>query len=627
MIVAQLFGPPSITIDGSPPPAELLWRKHLALCLILWGSDGRRRSRDQLIGMLWPDKDERAARHSLNEGLRVIRKVAGEQAIESDGQNVAWVGALDLDVDRFASVEREDATAAAALAIGPYCDGFVVPGADGCEQWLDAERRRWQPRLVKVLVAAAARAADGGELATALTLTDRAVRIDPHSEVAARAAITTRWLHGDRGGAVAYGQAFAARLESELGLALDPSTAELLQRVARESRPRVAEGNQEARRGPLCGREHQLARLLEQLRAAMTESHPALLIITGGPGTGRSRLLEEVSSRALVDGATLVTMRALDADSSEAHAVLLGLAQGGLDRAPGLAAAPPGALATLAAHLTRWAERFPSVTGLTGLPVRDAVAAVIRATAEERPLVLAVDDAQRLDDRSLHDIPVLLRSSEGLPVIVVLVFDREERTAVDELRRAAGRDFGGATMRVEPLDLEALGRLVEWGLPAWAPEARARLARRLFAESDGAPGIAVELLAAVIHGLELREPGATWPAPDRTLDQTLPAPMPEPLVAAIRIAFGRLPEGARQLLTTAALLAEPFTAARLGDALDGMPTAAVEGHLDLLEWERWLVVDGRGYSFAARAVRRLLAEEMLTPGQRRRLEERLSRRG
>jgi hypothetical protein len=39
-----------------------------------------------------------------------------------------------------------------------------------------------------------------------------------------------------------------------------------------------------------------------------------------------------------------------------------------------------------------------------------------------------------------------------------------------------------------------------------------------------------------------------------------------------------------------------------------------------LEWERWVAVDGRGYSFPARAKRRLIAGEMMTAGQRRRLQ-------
>jgi hypothetical protein len=41
--------------------------------------------------------------------------------------------------------------------------------------------------------------------------------------------------------------------------------------------------------------------------------------------------------------------------------------------------------------------------------------------------------------------------------------------------------------------------------------------------------------------------------------------------------------------------------------------------LDELEWHRWLVSEPRGYSFLARVVRQVIAEDMLTPGQRQRV--------
>jgi DNA-binding SARP family transcriptional activator len=624
LITARLLGAPEVSIDGAPVPAELLWRKNLALCLLLWGATEHHRSRDQLIGMLWAEKDEHAARHSLNEALRVIRRAAGEDAIESDGSSVRWVGDVDLDLARFAARERDDPRNAAALVAGPYCDGFSVPGAEGFEQWLETERLAWQPRLVNALVRASVHAANHAELAEALALADRAVRIDPHSEAAARSAVTARWLLGDRGGAVAFGKAFASRIETDLGLALDPQTAELLRRVAHEQRPGVAERGPVAHRSPLFGRDAVLARVLAHLRGAMAAPHPTLVIITGDPGSGRSRLLEEVTNRAMLEGVSVARMRALDADRGQAHALLLGLAVGGVDRAPGVAAAPTGALATLTALLPQWRERFPAASGMTGLPLRDAFAAVLRATADERPVLLAIDDANRLDFESLRDIPVLLRDTPGLPVSCVLVFDRAGTAEADGLRRAAERDFGGLAVRVEPLDLAELEQLVDWGLHDWSPEAKSRLARRLLAESAGAPGIAVELLGAVVHGLEFRDPGTTWPTADRTLDATLPSPMPDPMVAAIRLAFGRLPGEARQLLLAAALLPEPFSAEQVAKAAEHDDPVTRDGSLDALEWERWLVADGRGYSFAAKAVRRLLAEEMLTPGQRRRMVDRIA---
>ena len=49
---------------------------------------------------------------------------------------------------------------------------------------------------------------------------------------------------------------------------------------------------------------------------------------------------------------------------------------------------------------------------------------------------------------------------------------------------------------------------------------------------------------------------------------------------------------------------------------------AVVSALDELEWSRWLVAEPRGYTFMARVVRDVIARDMLTPGQRKRIESR-----
>ena len=155
LVTARLLGAPIVTVDGTAAPPELLWRKHVALCLALWFAPERRRSRDQLVGLLWADKDERAARHSLNEALRVIRRAAGNDVLDSTGASVAWTTPPVLDTERFTLCESSDPVAAAAMVAGPFCDGFTVAGAEEFEQWLEQKRRRWQHRMVTVLARAA----------------------------------------------------------------------------------------------------------------------------------------------------------------------------------------------------------------------------------------------------------------------------------------------------------------------------------------------------------------------------------------------------------------------------------------------------------------------------------------
>jgi predicted Rossmann fold nucleotide-binding protein DprA/Smf involved in DNA uptake len=136
------------------------------------------------------------------------------------------------------------------------------------------------------------------------------------------------------------------------------------------------------------------------------------------------------------------------------------------------------------------------------------------------------------------------------------------------------------------------------------------------------PLLALELLNAVARGLELSGSDKAWPSTLATLEDSLPGDLPDAIVAAIRVNFRRLSRESRDVLAAAAVLADRTSAAELARAT-GLPAPAVEDALDELEWHHWLSSDGRGYSFVARLGRRVVGEEMLTSGQRRRLLERV----
>src|SRR4051794_9026199 len=80
VISGQTLGLIELSLDGAPAPPELLWRKHLALLIYLARSP-RSRSRDHLVALLWPEKPETAARHSLTAAISLFRRYLGETAV------------------------------------------------------------------------------------------------------------------------------------------------------------------------------------------------------------------------------------------------------------------------------------------------------------------------------------------------------------------------------------------------------------------------------------------------------------------------------------------------------------------------------------------------------------------
>jgi DNA-binding SARP family transcriptional activator len=631
MIVCRTLGPIEVTVDGAMASGDLLWRKPLALLIYLARSDRRGRTREHLSSLFWPDKPDAGARHSLNEALRTLRHHAGKSAVEAVGGQVRLLPeVVRLDVDALeALTARGEWGAAAALVIGEFLEGFALPDASAFEDWLAAERAAWRGRSVAVLVHRVDELLRAGSTQEAAAVARRALALDARSEQALRAAMRSLSLAGDRAAALDACERFTARLLDEVGVVPEAETTALAERVRRQRLARPTERHEGAERAdltpriPLAGREDELGRLLEAAGASSAGRRASVLVIAGESGAGKTRLLEELLARLQLDGCTVAAARAVEGDRSEPWSGALVLARDGLAEVPGVAGAPAAAIATLAAVSPGWADRFPSLAGAaSGMSLGRALSEIVRAAVEERPVVLAVDDAQWLDPESAAALGALLRDLHATPVALVLALSPPvpPRPDLDDLRSRIGRDLAGTVVQVGPLRAAALRALAERLLPGYDAIELDRVVRRVGTDSAGLPLLAVELLRAVAAGLDLhRTPGA-WPEPHRTLDQTLPGDLPDAIVAAIRIGFRRLSPDARSVLTAVAVLGDRVSPERAAGAL-GLPLDTVHQALDELEWHHWLVAEPRGYGFVARLVRRVVERDMLTPGQHRRLLE------
>jgi DNA-binding SARP family transcriptional activator len=626
VILCRTLGPIEVTLDGGSAPADLLWRKNLALLIYLARSPRRTRTRDHLVGLLWGDRGETAARHSLSEALRVIRRHAGEAAVEATGGQVRLTpGVVEVDVEHLEALAAEEQwEQAAELIAGEFLEGFSVPGASEFEDWLAAERESWRRRGVDVLVRGADALAQSGRTQDASALAARALALDPSSERALAASLRCLSLLGDRSGALELYDRFAARLKEEVGTEPGEETLALVQRIRRERslRPEPAAGwpeSEPAVRAPLEGRAGELGRLLQAVSRSAAERVATLLVLEGESGVGKTRLLEELLARLRLDGFSVATARAVEADQEEAWSGLLAVARGGLADAAGIGASPPEALGAFAEALPAWRERFPGARADSASPIGRATVEILRSAAEERPVVLALDDAQWLDRDTAAELGAILRDLSTVSLTVLLaVVPHPRRPELDELRSRIGRDLAGEAVRLRPLDRAALRRLAERMLPGYERVAIDRVTRRVATDSAGMPLLAVELLRAVALGLDLGTISEAWPEPLRTLDQTLPGELPDAVVAAIRIGFRRLSPSAQRVLAAVSVLDDlvPTDLLEKTLALSAEETALA---LDELEWHRWVVAEPRGYSFVARLVRRVVERDMLTPGQRRRV--------
>src|SRR2546422_7838629 len=444
MIVVRARGPAEVSVNGAAAPAKLLWRKNLALLMYLARSPKGVRTREHLTGLLWGDKPEEKARHSLNEAVHVLRLCAGDDGFQSDTAQVRIApGTVELDTETFERLAAAgDYAGAAALINGAFLEGFSVRGASEFDDWLAAERHHWCRRSVDVLVRRAEQLLAAGNVAAYDTV-QRARELDWRPETAVRCALRTLALAGGRAGALALFKAFASRLKRDLGAEPDAETRALAERVRLEKTWRLpqAVGDADARRSgsrraPLVGRALELERLTGAWTACRAKRRATVAVIEGDAGAGKTRLAEELAARARLDGAVVAAVRAVAADRSDAWSGVLGIARAGLLDAPGVAGAPPDALAQL---------RGTAPPGALGR----ALAEVLQAVADERPVVVFVDDAHWLDRESLLALGAVIRDLERAPVAFLFtVAPHPTDPELDEVRARIGRELAGTAVQL-----------------------------------------------------------------------------------------------------------------------------------------------------------------------------------
>ena len=221
--------------DGQP--ITFPTRKTEALLAFLGFRAGRPQSRDALAELLWGDRGERQARHSLSQALSAIRTVFGDAVrLAVQGRETVTLHAkgVHLDAADFQLLAAGDGLdelqAAAGLYGGPLLDGFHVRSA-AFEGWLAVERTRLNSLAVAVLTRLAERQLACADRDGAASSCHRAQALDPLSEETHRRGMRLHLAHGAYNTVIRHYRTCADMLLRELGTSPEPSTMELYQQA------------------------------------------------------------------------------------------------------------------------------------------------------------------------------------------------------------------------------------------------------------------------------------------------------------------------------------------------------------------------------------------------------------
>jgi serine/threonine-protein kinase len=215
-----------LSVVSRPKPLALL--SYMAVECV-----GTYRRRDRLLGLFWPETEERKARSSLSEALSRLRQALGPDVIITRGKEEIALNPSEFWADANAlltAADDSDVLEIARLYRGPLLDGFFLDELRGFDHWLDSTRSRMERIALEALGALAdASEASGDE--SAMTWAERAVALSPSDGPSMRRFMLLQARSGHRAGALDAFDRFQRRLMDERGI--DPSTelVELAERI------------------------------------------------------------------------------------------------------------------------------------------------------------------------------------------------------------------------------------------------------------------------------------------------------------------------------------------------------------------------------------------------------------
>lgn len=365
---------------------------HFALLLSIAAAPPGGVSRDELIARVWPRAEGEEGRHRLRQAMYRLRQLTVPVHLRAGHVSFDWAEtALDLHLLLHGTPRRETLVELGAL---PFLPSYAPMLGEPFGHWLESLRARVATRLRRALADEVTSARSRGRFHEMGQVARALLSLDPLNEIGTLGLAEALALEGSKVEALRLLEDY----EDEVG-AIN-ANLQLPVRVLRRRVAEVLDDSLVLRRFelPFVGREHEFGELRQLLREVRSGQSRAA-ILTGEAGIGKSRLAGEMLRLAALDGVTLATYTTSAGDSFTPISTLVSVGQ--------LLLTLPGALGCAQEHLayvrrlgtpetvTAW-----SVTGMAAdilyAQLVQALAELVSAIAEEAPLILFLDDAERL---------------------------------------------------------------------------------------------------------------------------------------------------------------------------------------------------------------------------------------
>ena len=304
--------------------------------------------------------------------------------------------------------------------------------------------------------------------------------------------------------------------------------------------------------------------ILARLLGHAHERTGRVALISGQAGVGKSRIAAEVAEEALRKGFVVLSGASFDREDAVPFGPFVNVLEGAMAQAPNpqtFRAALGHNAAELARLMPQLRNLFPEIPTPQELPPEqarrvlfDAIGQTLARTADDRPVLLLLDDLHWADEESLLLLASLARLIKTLPVLIIGTFRDFEvepagplSAAIDELVRIRMVEL----IHLEGLSRSGVGEMLR-ALSDRPPPAK--LTNLIYSETEGNPFFVEELF------WYLSERGRLFDAAGNFRDlQIVEGDIPPTVRLVVGRRFARLSNDTRKALAAAAVIGRSFT--------------------------------------------------------------------
>ncbi len=633
MLEICLLGFPEIRGDGR---SLTIPRRQARALLYRLASRLESIPREQLCFLFWPDVPESSARRNLSHLLTHVRRALPDRAMlltEDDcvglDPALAWSDTAvftQLETTAMPNLQVQTRQQIVDLYRGPFLASFSLPGRAEYEAWLTWERQVWERLYLESLLALVKEWTVQGAYDVAIHCAERYLATNSLAEEVHNHLIALYAASGDRAAALRQFEQCVMVLERELGVRPLPETRATYETVLEGSLPAAYVTAKQKWMTlpcldvPSVGREGSL-RQLEQAYLRAQSGQGTVALISGEPGIGKSRLLQDFRAQISEQATVLLTgvghigghrlsyqpiVQALSPIINEVYATF--------DGEPIWLTEASRLWPELHVLLSDMPQPMPGKSDEIHLCLFESLCRLILSMSRRSPcLVLCLDDLHWMDAATLDWLVYLGHRLQGARVLVLGSYRCDEAAVVLELRHGLARLNILTEMTLAGLDETAVYQLLHH-LIGSVPN-QDRLAVRLHQITGGNPFFLLETVQA------LRESGHTL----AELPSLENLPLSDSMREAVAARLAHLSPVGRQILEASTVLSPDFGFDRMRQVAGRHEMETMDG-LDELVARQLLIQKDRRYRFRHDLIQRIVLES-LNPVRHQLLRQRTKRFG